>query len=828
MILIDHISFEFTAPDEVFAHRLYADWDDFCHRCFEQVVEECCTTYDKEKVLYEIERLELNLGNIPEEEFHSEFPRRLREELLKALSSLNIRTADEVEKSAASRRDNLLFFLEHGFPKPEWTDGDFNPSIEAEWLLSQSTTIYMPFIQNATLLCLGREHALRRLLWQTDNVEMHLRIYTTALAEPSAGLQEKHRFLALILEEKPGIAVRFIHKVGSDEELHSMTVLLDSPTVRQLMQTEMKEHAEVDLPPYWHYLYEWLIQYYPFNGLAMFGGKAEFIRHLHHRLLTFIRKRSDSPYLSKVELTLDFLLEVFGHTYYKDVLNDIYELQASQPDGSPVYDGYFNRELYRIFMQLSLLRQPAIMKQKATGEKVESQILFEERWNTTEGFTAWLEDSSEPAERKRELLQTAVTENTQEWMALLRKTVPKEGIPDAVTDNLPVSVLQQGMAKVSFYQASVLSRTIERIEQNADAFPFLTASGIPLSSALSKALLLYMQDADTLERTLTEREIIEKFLAFLYHIYTGQTDYHNETGWKQLSEEIIPKPEQQEDSGQEEQEVAKIRASLPLYTAELLRQVTEVLRLDEEEQRLAWSTYMATGKKEEEWSYSSPEEKIRLFVQTVVSLQGQGESEVEETVRRVKAELKIQEDVMPVIDKVPEFFLVGNAGLCLFTPWFIRLFGMLGYLDEERNSLKNTTLKIRAVFLLQYVVYGEEREYRETELVFNRLLTGLSRHIPLPKYLPLTDEEKQTADSMVTSIKAYWSQMNGTSVEGFRQSFIARNGTLEQQEEQWSLSVEKKTHDILLNSVSWSFRKIRLPWLKKYIQVVWNEKQELP
>ena len=85
MIRIDHISFEFTAPDEQFAYGLHADWDGFCRRCFEQVVEECCAAHNKEKVLHEIERLELDLGSIPEEDFYLEFPRRLREELLKAL-----------------------------------------------------------------------------------------------------------------------------------------------------------------------------------------------------------------------------------------------------------------------------------------------------------------------------------------------------------------------------------------------------------------------------------------------------------------------------------------------------------------------------------------------------------------------------------------------------------------------------------------------------------------------------------------------------------------------------------------------------------------------
>lgn len=59
-----------------------------------------------------------------------------------------------------------------------------------------------------------------------------------------------------------------------------------------------------------------------------------------------------------MELTVNFLLEVFGPDYYRDVLNAIYDLQPHYADGSPVYDGYLNRELYRIFLQLSLLRLP--------------------------------------------------------------------------------------------------------------------------------------------------------------------------------------------------------------------------------------------------------------------------------------------------------------------------------------------------------------------------------------------------------------------------------------------------------------------------------------
>ena len=92
MIRIDHISFEFAAADERFVHDLYADWDGFCRNCFEKTVDECFSPLDKDRVLREIELLELDLGGILEEDFYREFPRRLKAELLKVLPSWGIPT----------------------------------------------------------------------------------------------------------------------------------------------------------------------------------------------------------------------------------------------------------------------------------------------------------------------------------------------------------------------------------------------------------------------------------------------------------------------------------------------------------------------------------------------------------------------------------------------------------------------------------------------------------------------------------------------------------------------------------------------------------------
>ena len=708
MITINHISFDFIMTDEQFAQRMYADWDNFCYACFEKVVEQCLSPYDRDKVLREIETLDLDLGNIPEEDFFQEFPRRLKEELLKVLPLFNVSAEGQEEKTRISRLENLLFCLEYGYPKTEWADSDFSLEEELEWAVSL-------FANEIARLCLRKEHALRRLLWQTDDETVLLRIFIATLSEPSSGLHEKHRFLGILLEVKPDIPVRFIHEATDDVELGYMAELLDTLFIYRIMETEAEEHAEVDLPPYWHYLYEWLVKYYPFNGLSIFGDKGDFIRHLHHRFLTFIRKRNYSFYLSKAELTSSFLIEVFGDAYYIEVLNVIYNLQPRHADGSPMYDGYLNMELYNIFSQLSLLRMPASDDQKRSRK---------DKWRVIGGG-------------KKENAETLLIESI-------------------MTKKTSISQLIQGMARTDFHQASILSQTVEWLQQKADGLAFLTGNNMLLTTALTEALSLYMQDEDTLGgRALTESEMIQKFLTHLYFVYTGKTDYQDSTEWTNLSGEI---------------------------TADLRTE--------------GWQEIQ----KEEIADVLLPEDIENLLkAENVPLTRGQLET--------------------------PEYLFVGNSGLCLLSPWLPQLFRIVGYLGEDRRSFKDTESSIRAIFLLQYLTCLEEKSYQETELAFNRLLAAVPMHIPLPKQLKLTDEEKKVGESLLTGVKANWTKMRGTSMIGFQLSFILRTGRLTQQDEKWLLTVDDRGLDILLDSVPWSFKQIRFPWLKKYIQVVWHEKQ---
>lgn len=1418
---------DFVMDDERFAQGLYADWDSFCHTCIEKILEECLSVYDKDKVLHEIEKLDLDLGSIPQEDFYSEFPRRLREELMKALPYLPSAPTDGKEATTAEARfANLLYYLEYGIQKTEWTDMDFDLSRELESVSGPDKS----YLEKIAGLCMANEYVLRRILLQTDHAAVLVRLYSISMDRTFSVKDGKRRFMEIFLEIQPDVPMRFIHETEEDGRLHGMAELLGTRSVRKIMEKEAGEHAEVDLPPYWHYLYEWLIKYYPYNGVAIFGGKSDFISHLHYRLLTFVRKRNHTLYLSKPELTAAFLLEVFGATYYKEVLNAIYNMQLRHADGSPASDGYYNLQLYRVFMQLSLLAFSSDMNISGTGtadeavsggktvssltdfnienviaflkdtrrsdadkrmliatwirqkpeafiswlknevtdagkliaiaarlmdewtwkqllastslaametvdevmrylaglvkdyrlveglshesfsfafrkavllwikgngytlsgyekskslllwmhkeiseisgttvkndetvveewmnelhllenkaedrlafdiqddEKIKEsvrrlgmllaarnvsetvkrrlvvsflerhkdnyedvieelygqgvlasvisrisvsatesiirwmaihhigteetekllllidrlfaeektvsaylkdssltlnvqvlvwlakelkvqagmassfpvlsslflsalfgrenvsvvtkwllygmageitadgmkedetlelmellsytgdsrvrhvmsafeqwsqhikvhsntvQTLLESDWNTSDGFMEWLEDVEVTTESKRELLQALAREKPQELIVILRKLPQNEEAVSLTATYIPMEVLSDVVEKADAKQALLLSRTVAWLQKERGRFAFLSHTNLSFTTALSEAFLLFMQDEDTLRgRNLTEQEVVGKFLEHLYYVYTRRTDYNDNKEWKHLQDEVtdglglgckdttalpasedvtserllaeysrlndaelyqlvagvldkepeafVAMSENNSDtefircishvadrtmlrrmiivlssvSGLENptafielmewlsirsvnsisatdmmsallqwigttdwkrqsirqmtvfflsrlygnddaanlplemltdealpEEVRKrllhyqihshpkellkfiqqlfsqdqlplekwvewaelpewleLAANASLTLEEVLRQVIEYLLSqklpmnDETALRYGLMKFIAANDAIKFAYYVDKAEVVRSFVLSLPVVQKKTEGEKEDTVRQLMETLGITPEEEKILESSredeSEVTLVGNAGLCLLSPWFPRLFALLGYLDEEKRNFKDTASRIRAVFLLQYLASPEKKDYREPELAFNRLLVALPAQVPLPKRVELTDGEREMADNMLAGIKANWPKMDGTSVSGFRQSFILRNGRLEQQDERWLLTVESRVYDILLDAVPWAFRQIRFPWLKKYIQVSWHEKQE--
>ncbi|MDR0893029.1 MAG: hypothetical protein LBN24_10500 [Mediterranea sp.] len=170
---------------------------------------------------------------------------------------------------------------------------------------------------------------------------------------------------------------------------------------------------------------------------------------------------------------------------------------------------------------------------------------------------------------------------------------------------------------------------------------------------------------------------------------------------------------------------------------------------------------------------------------------------------------------------------VPNAGLCLITPWLPRLFTLLGLMDEAKRDFIDDPARIRAIFLMQQLLGEDARTWDKQELALNRLLVGLPPQLALPFLPPIvTEQEASTIASMLEGVKGNWKEMRNTSIGSFQHTFLQRSGHLEQQKGHWTLTVDPRPYDLLLDYLPWSYQLIRFPWLKQWIHVAWWEKQE--
>lgn len=162
---------------------------------------------------------------------------------------------------------------------------------------------------------------------------------------------------------------------------------------------------------------------------------------------------------------------------------------------------------------------------------------------------------------------------------------------------------------------------------------------------------------------------------------------------------------------------------------------------------------------------------------------------------------------------------IRNAGLILLAPFFPRLFDKMNLLDEKKR-LTGRANKIKAIYAIQYLATGEEK-LPEYALFLNKLLTGYEPENSFPSFDGIEEKDRQILVSLLDGVRQNWRQMKNTSVEGFRTSFLQREGVLEEQENQWLLTVDPRAYDLLLDTLPWSYSPIKFPWMMKPVCVKW-------
>jgi hypothetical protein len=309
-------------------------------------------------------------------------------------------------------------------------------------------------------------------------------------------------------------------------------------------------------------------------------------------------------------------------------------------------------------------------------------------------------------------------------------------------------------------------------------------------------------ETDHFERQQLRKWIIEFFLEFL----SGQTLFNFSSDilanqfakfiflkTKTLDHKLLEKInkwnknniEFQKGAGKDLIRQLQISINKMVQNIALIKSLEEELKLDEEKLQLLFD----------------PDDKKRIE-ESVMS-----EHAIDEETEKVKQ--------LPLGERI----YIRNAGMILLHPFISTLFTRSN-LIKERTFVDEESQAV-GIWLLQYAATGAE-DALEHELILNKILVGMPpEDVIIGKNL-LNDEQKELINGMINAILIQWDKMKNTSVEGFRNSFLIRDGYIFRTEEEWVLRVEKRAYDILLDTLPWSFGMIKFSWMNKPIIVEWT------
>ncbi|MBY6263629.1 hypothetical protein EI613_17160 [Azospirillum sp. 412522] len=171
---------------------------------------------------------------------------------------------------------------------------------------------------------------------------------------------------------------------------------------------------------------------------------------------------------------------------------------------------------------------------------------------------------------------------------------------------------------------------------------------------------------------------------------------------------------------------------------------------------------------------------------------------------------------------------IDNAGLVLLNPFLPHFFERLGVLsptDTGAPRVATPEAAAKAVHLLQHLADGVLEDGRciqpEPALVLNKLLCGLDPAVPIaPEYRP-APEELALCDQLLAAAIGNWTIISNSSAAGLRETFLRREGRLEHGDRGWSLTVQRKTVDVLVDRIPWSFATLYHRWMEEPLHVSW-------
>jgi hypothetical protein len=160
---------------------------------------------------------------------------------------------------------------------------------------------------------------------------------------------------------------------------------------------------------------------------------------------------------------------------------------------------------------------------------------------------------------------------------------------------------------------------------------------------------------------------------------------------------------------------------------------------------------------------------------------------------------------------------IQNAGLILIHPFIKTFFEHCGLLHPKTQQLLDPEL---CAHLLHYIATGKTNA-PEYDMVFEKFLCNIPMNQTINKHIKLSRKHKTQANNVIESVLHNWNPMRKSSAALLQNEFFQRSGKLVVTDHDYTLTIERKAQDILLDKLGWGIGLVKLPWQEKFIFVNW-------
>lgn len=182
--------------------------------------------------------------------------------------------------------------------------------------------------------------------------------------------------------------------------------------------------------------------------------------------------------------------------------------------------------------------------------------------------------------------------------------------------------------------------------------------------------------------------------------------------------------------------------------------------------------------------------------------------------------LSLEKETEFMQDQLVKWHL-NHCGLIIVHPFLGHLFKILEYVDVN-NQFNSEDQQYRAVQLLYFIATGDSNFDNEVDLAMSKVLCGMTIDQVIPTDINLTSDEIKTAEDMLMAIIEKWEKLGTTSPDGLRQTFLQRDGILEDKDSAYQLTIESSGVDVLLDFIPWNINMIKLPWMDNLMYISWR------